>query len=95
MKDTSVKRINLRLPAYVQDYYKVLGEKYSVPYSNYISMVLIQLYEREMEKSMLVELNSSLSVMKDALGDNPSSMIAESKNMLADIKSLSSKLGDD
>lgn len=46
-KKDDIKRINVRLPEYVQDWFKEQGEKYSVPYSNYMAMLLTQIYENE------------------------------------------------
>lgn len=46
-KKNDIKRINVRLPEYVQDWFKEQGEKYSVPYSNYMAMLLTQIYENE------------------------------------------------
>ena len=46
-KKDAIKRINVRLPEYVQDWFKEQGEKYSVPYSNYMAMLLTQIYENE------------------------------------------------
>ena len=92
MLDTTVKRINLRLPAYVQDYYKEMGEKYSVPYSNYIAMVLTQLYEQDMDKRLVSELNSSMKMLKDVIGDNPVQVMDDSKQLIDEIKSLAETL---
>lgn len=49
-KKMEIKRINIRLPEYIQDWYKEQGDKYSVPYSNYMAMLLTQFYEKEKEK---------------------------------------------
>lgn len=86
--DTSVKRINLKLPAYVQDYYKEIGDQYNIPYSNYITLVLIQHYEQAMSKKLATDLNASLLSLKDMVGDNPQVTMADSKQMLEEIKSL-------
>ena len=51
MKDMELKRINIRIPAYIQEYYKAQGEKYSVPYTNYIAMVLTQIHEKEVQRN--------------------------------------------
>jgi len=69
MKNTGLKRINIRIPAYIQDYYKSKGEKYSVPYTNYIAMVLTQIYEREKEKELFQEFNQTMKQIKEMSGD--------------------------
>ena len=69
MKDTELKRINVRLPAYIQDYYKAQGEKYSVPYTNYMAMILTQVYEKEQEKELVQELNQTMKSMKEISGN--------------------------
>lgn len=68
-KETNFKRMNIRLPEHIQDYYKSLGEKYSVPYTNYISMVLTQVYENEQSKILLQEFNETLKSLKMSTGD--------------------------
>jgi len=92
MLDTTIKRINLKLPAYVQDYYKEMGERYNLPYSNYITMVLIQLYEKQKEKELIVELNSSMNILKDIIGENSKEIMDDSKQVIDEIKSLAETL---
>lgn len=69
MKDMELKRINIRIPAYIQDYYKAQGEKYSVPYTNYIAMVLTQIHEKEEEKELVQEFNQTMKQMKEMSGN--------------------------
>ena len=69
MKDMDLKRINIRIPAYVQDYYKVQANRYSVPYTNYISMLLTQFYERETDKELVKEFNEVMKQMREMYGD--------------------------
>lgn len=69
MKDMELKRINIRIPAYIQDYYKAQGEKYSVPYTNYIAMVLTQIHEKEEEKQLVQEFNQTMKQMKEMSGN--------------------------
>lgn len=64
-----LKRINIRIPAYIQDFYKEQGEKYSVPYTNYISMLLTQIYEQEQSKILVKEFNDTLKSIKVSTGD--------------------------
>lgn len=64
-----LKRINIRIPAYIQDYYKAQGEKYSVPYTNYIAMVLTQIHEKEEEKQLVQEFNQTMKQVKEMSGN--------------------------
>lgn len=42
-----LKRITVKLPEHVQEYYRKEAQKYSVPYSNYIAMILTRIYEND------------------------------------------------
>ena len=44
---TESKRINVKLPRYVQDWYKEQGKRYNVPYTNYITFLLVQFCEKK------------------------------------------------
>ena len=85
MKDMGLKRINIRIPAYIQDYFKSKGEKYSVPYTNYIAMVLTHIYEREKEKELFQEFNQTMKQIKEMSGDVT---VDEMKNELQRIKEM-------
>jgi len=80
MKDYKIVRMNIRVPDYIRDWYKDQGEKYSVPYTNYISMLLTQIYEKEEEKEVVKQLNDLMKNIKDTSGDVTVS------EMLEDIK---------
>lgn len=67
--DNTLKRINVKIPAYIQDYYKALGEKYGMPYSNYMAMVLVNYFEKEKEKKVVEDLNNNLNVMRTMSGN--------------------------
>ena len=82
MKDYKIVRMNVRVPDYIRDWYKEQGEKYSVPYTNYISMLLTQIYEREEGKEAIKQLNDLMKNIKDTSGDVTVSQ------MLEDIKEL-------
>ncbi len=69
MKDMDLKRINIRIPAYIQDYYKAQANRYSVPYTNYIAMVLTQIYEKDEEKELVKEFNNAIKQMKEISGN--------------------------
>lgn len=65
IKDISVRRISVKLPAYVQEFYKAQGEKYGVPYGNFITMTLIKHYESVVQAELLEELSINMSFLKD------------------------------
>ena len=89
MKDMGLKRINIRIPAYIQDYYKSKGEKYSVPYTNYIAMILTQIYEKEEEKELFQEFNQTMKQIKEMSGDVTSEeMMNELQRMKEIVKEL-------
>ena len=91
MEDNSIKRINIRLPEHIQDYYRKLGEKYSVPYTNYISMVLTQVYENEQSKLLLQEFNETMKSLKVTAGDvTADEMIKEMQSMMQELNRLNS-----
>lgn len=69
MKDTEIIRMNIRVPVYIRDWFKVQGDKYSVPYTNYISMLLTQIYENEKNKELVKEMNETLRSLKDMTGN--------------------------
>ena len=64
-----LKRINIKIPAYIQDYYKAQANRYSVPYTNYIAMVLTQVYEKDEEKELVRDFNNAIKQMKEMSGN--------------------------
>lgn len=64
-----IVRMNIRVPEHIRDWYKVQGDKYSVPYTNYISMLLTQIYERETDKELVREFNNVIKQMKEISGN--------------------------
>jgi len=64
-----VVRLNIRVPEHIREWYKIQGDKYSVPYTNYISMLLTQIYERETEKELLKDFTTVLRDIKDSTGE--------------------------
>lgn len=64
----NIVRMNIRVPEYIRDWYKTEADKYSVPYTNYISMLLTQRYERETGKELLKDLTTLLKEVKDSPG---------------------------
>lgn len=91
-KNTELNRMNIKLPAYIQDYYKKLGEKYSVPYTNYISMILTQIYEKEQEKELVNEFNNTLKDLKQISGDVTTE---EMMKQFEDMKKMMDKLDNE
>lgn len=64
-----IKRINIRIPEYIQDWYKEQGEKYSVPYTNYMALLLTQYYEKEKDKELVNEFNNTLKKLQSTTGN--------------------------
>lgn len=64
-----IVRMNIRVPEYIRDWFKKQGDRYSVPYTNYISMILTQIYERETEKELLQEFNQIMKQIKEMSGN--------------------------
>lgn len=68
-KNNEIVRMNIRVPEYIRDWFKEQGDRYSVPYTNYISMLLTQIYENEQSKILVKEFNDSLKSLKMSTGD--------------------------
>ena len=77
-----IVRMNIRVPEHIRDWYKVQGDKYSVPYTNYISMLLTQIYEKEEEKKLVKEFKNVIKQMKEMSGD------VTAEDMLHQIKEM-------
>lgn len=69
MKEYEIVRMNIRVPDYIRGWYKEQGEKYSVPYTNYVSMLLTQIYEKEKNKELFQEFNQTIKQMKEMSGN--------------------------
>ena len=84
-----LKRINIRIPAYIQDYYKAQAKRYSVPYTNYITMVLTQIYEREVDKELVREFTNAIKQMKEVSGNvTAEEMIKQMQDIILKIEKL-------
>ncbi len=87
MKDMELKRINIKIPAYIQDYYKAQANRYSVPYTNYIAMVLIQIYEKDEEKELVKEFNQVMKQMREMSGNvTAEEMIKQMQDIIKQMK---------
>jgi hypothetical protein len=64
-----IVRMNIRVPEHIRDWFKVQADRYSVPYTNYISMLLTQIYENEQSKILVKEVNDTLKSIKVSTGD--------------------------
>lgn len=84
-----LKRISVKLPEHVQEYYREQGKKYNVPYSNYIAMVLTQLYENDKNAKLLADFNETLKTLKNSTGElTAEDMLNEMKAMVSEIKEM-------
>lgn len=90
MKDYKIVRMNIRVPDYIRDWYKEKGESYSVPYTNYISMLLTQIYEKEEEKELVKKFSEVMESLKETAGDvtteDMMNEIKEMKDLFKDIE---------
>lgn len=69
MKEYKIVRMNIRVPDFIRDWYKEQADKYSVPYTNYISMLLTQNYEKEEDKKLAREFSNIVKQIKEMSGD--------------------------
>jgi len=84
-----IVRMNIRVPEHIRDWYKVQGDKYSVPYTNYISMLLTQIYERETDKELVREFNNVIKQMKEISGNvTAEEMIEQMQDIILKIDKL-------
>lgn len=82
------RRMNIKLPEEIIDFYKDMGDRYSVPYTNYISMLLTQIYEREKEKQLVSDFNETIKYMKTMTDGSMTSeeMLKEFKSAVIDLQ---------
>ncbi len=80
-----LKRINIRIPAYVQNYYKDQADRYSVPYTNYISMLLTQIYEKEEDKELVRDFSNVMKQIKEMSGNVTAEDMMEQLKQMKDI----------
>jgi len=85
MKDMELKRINIRIPAYIQDYYKAQANRYSVPYTNYITMVLTQIYEKEEDKELVRDFSNVMKQIKEMSGNVTAEDMLQQLKQMQDI----------
>lgn len=89
MKEYKIVRMNIRVPEIIRDWYKEQAGKYSVPYTNYISMLLTQNYEKEEDKKFLREFSNVVKQIKEMSGDVTSEeMMNEFQRMKEIVKEL-------
>lgn len=90
------RRMNIKLPEEIIDFYKEMGDRYSVPYTNYISMLLTQIYEREKEKQLVSDFNETIKQMKTMTDGSMTSeeMLKEFKSMVTDLQKLDNEHKD-
>jgi len=89
MKEYKIVRMNIRVPEIIRDWYKEQADKYSVPYTNYISMLLTQNYEKEEDKKFLREFSNVVKQIKEMSGDvKTEEMMNELQRMKEMVKEL-------
>lgn len=91
-KDYEIVRVNIRVPDYIREWYRSQGDKYSVPYTNYMSMLLTQIYEKEKEKELFLEFNELMKGFETARGDvSANEMLDQFKEIMAKLNELEYK----
>ncbi len=83
MKKDERIRMHIKIPSYIRDWYKEQGDRYSVPYTNFISMLLTQHYEKEKEKELVQEFNETLKKLNN-MSDGSMSV----EDMMQDLRSI-------
>lgn len=86
--NNELKRINIKIPDYIQEFFKEQGKKYSMPYSNFIVFVLTQYYENEVEKKMAAELSETLKTLSSVTGN------VTTEEMLTSMKDMMEQIGE-
>ena len=89
-----IVRMNIRVPEHIRDWFKEQGDRYSVPYTNYISMLLTQIYENEQSKILLKEFNDTLKSIKVSTGDVTVEDMFQQLKQMQDIISKKYKIVD-
>ena len=89
-----IVRMNIRVPEHIRDWYKEQGDKYSVPYTNYISMLLTQIYEKDEDKKLVREFNNVMNQMKEMTGDVTAADMIQQLKEMQDIISKKYKIVD-
>lgn len=85
MKEYEIVRMNIRVPDYIRDWFKEQGNRYSVPYTNYISMLLTQIYEKEEEKELVKEFNQVMKQMKEMSGNVTAEEMLQQLKQIQDV----------
>lgn len=80
-----IVRMNIRVPEHIRDWYKVQGDKYSVPYTNYISMLLTQIYEKEEEKELVKDFSNVMKQIKEMSGNVTAEEMLQQLKQMQDI----------
>lgn len=93
MKNTESVRLNIRVPAYIQEWYKEQAELYSIPYTTYMSMTLIERYKIETEKELAKNLNDTMQSLKGMTDGSMSAenMLREMQIIMKDVEKLDKK----
>jgi len=86
--DDEIVRINIRVPRRIREHFKALGIKYSVPYTNYIAMILTQIYERQQIELALKDFNNIINSFESKSDLNTDEMLKELSDLENIIKSM-------
>lgn len=82
-KKEELFKVVLKMNPDVVTWYKQRAKFYGVPYTNYMNIVLTNVYEQEIEKELVKEFNSAIVDIK-----NMSDGSMTSEEMIRDMKKL-------
>ena len=80
-----IVRMNIRVPEHIRDWYKEQGDRYSVPYTNYISMLLTQIYEKEEDKKLVRDFSNVMKQIKEMSGNVTAEDMLQQLKQMQDI----------
>lgn len=80
-----IVRMNIRVPEHIRDWYRVQADRYSVPYTNYISMLLTQIYEKEEDKELLRDFSDVMKQIKEMSGNVTAEEMLQQLKQMQDI----------
>lgn len=84
-----LKRVTIKVPEHIQEFYKEQGEKYTIPYSNYMTLVLTQYYENERNKQLVDEFNQTIKLLNSTAGNvTAEEMMAQMREMMTKLNEL-------
>lgn len=82
IKDNVDVRLNIRIPRYLQQFYKDRADDLSIPYTNLISLILYNYYADQTNKFVSNQIKDLLSVLEDKNNISSAEIILQIKEVL-------------